>query len=62
MGEFARKNLVRMLRIAQSFLRDDALAEDAVQNAFGPAFFRLDQYEGVFRIRSFIGASLRLKR
>ena len=34
----------RLYRLARSILRDDALAQDAVQEAYVAAYFRLDQY------------------
>jgi len=34
----------RLYRLARSILRDDALAQDAVQEAYVAAYFKLDQY------------------
>jgi len=53
-GEFVRDNVRWMLRVANQYLRDVALAEDAVQTAFGKIFAKSDQFKGQVRIQAWM--------
>ena len=51
---FVREHIGWMLGLAWTYLRDPALAEDAVQNAFTKIFTRSDQFSGGSGIRSWM--------
>ena len=49
-----RAHITYLLRVARNILRDDALAEDCVQEAFLSAFAKIDTFEGRSSIRSWL--------
>ena len=51
---FVRAHIGWMLQLARTYLRDSALAEDAVQNAFAKIFTRADQFSGKSSVRSWM--------
>ncbi len=51
---FVRDNVRWMLHIANQYLRDTALAEDAVQTAFAKIFAKSDQFKGEVRIQAWM--------
>lgn len=51
---FVREHIGWMLKVARTYLRDAALAEDAVQNAFTKIFTRHDQFSGLSSIRGWM--------
>ncbi len=53
-GVFVRAHIGWMLKLARTYLRDSALAEDAVQSAFAKIFTRSDQFSGGPGIRSWM--------
>ena len=52
--ELVRGNIGWMLALAERLLRDRALAEDAVQDAFMDAFRGLDRFEGRSSLRTWL--------
>jgi len=53
-AEFVRANIGWMIQVAVHYLRDLALAEDAVQNAFTKIFAKSDQFKGQVRIQAWM--------
>ncbi len=53
-ARFVRTHIGWMLSVSRSYMRDQALAEDAVQNAFTKIFAKADQFEGKSSIRGWI--------
>ena len=53
-SKFVRDHIGWMWRLAQRYLADATLAEDAVQNAFNKVFANLDQFEGKSSIRAWM--------
>lgn len=53
-GVFVREHIGWMHSLARTYLRDAALAEDAVQNAFTKVFTKSDQFSGRSDIRSWM--------
>ena len=53
-SRFVRAHIGWMLRLARTYLRESALAEDAVQNAFTKIFTKSDQFSGESNIRSWM--------
>jgi len=51
---FVRVNVRWMLHVANQYLRDTALAEDAVQTAFAKIFAKSDQFKGQVRIQAWM--------
>lgn len=51
---FVRVNIRWMLQVAGRYLRDVALAEDAVQSAFVKIFAKSDQFKGQVRIQAWM--------
>ena len=51
---FVRNNTDWMLSLARRYVRDDALAEDCVQESFECAFRALSKFEGHSRLRSWM--------
>jgi RNA polymerase sigma-70 factor (ECF subfamily) len=51
---FVRSNAGWMLAVARRYLRDEALAEDCVQESFASAFACLGRFEGRARLRSWL--------
>ncbi len=51
---FVRTHIGWMLQLARRYLRETALAEDAVQNAFTKVFAKADQFEGKSGIRGWM--------
>lgn len=51
---FVRAHIGWMLQLARTYLRDAALAEDAVQNAFTKIFTKSDQFSGRSGVRSWM--------
>ncbi len=51
---FVRANIRWMLQVAVHYLREFALAEDAVQNAFAKIFAKSDQFKGQVRIQAWM--------
>ena len=49
-----RENIQWMLSLANTLLRDPALAEDAVQEAFISAFRGLDKFEGRSSLKTWL--------
>ena len=49
-----RAHITYLLRVARNILRDEALAEDCVQEAFLSAFAKIDTFEGRSSIRSWL--------
>lgn len=49
-----RTHIAYLLRVARNILRDEALAEDCVQEAFLSAFTKIDTFEGRSGIRSWL--------
>ena len=52
--ELVHEHIGWMLRLARSYLGDNALAEDAVQTAFTKIFERFDQFEGRSSLKNWI--------
>jgi RNA polymerase sigma-70 factor, ECF subfamily len=66
-GALMRRYNRRLFRVARSILRDDAAAEDAVQECYVRAFMNLDRYQpvgpfGAWLTRIVINEALMLKR
>lgn len=56
-GEFevlVRANIAQMLAVANRILKDDSLAEDAVQQAFGKVHEKYDTFENRSNISTWI--------
>lgn len=51
---FVRENAGWMLAVARRYLRDEALAEDCVQESFCSAFASLGRFQGRSRLRSWL--------
>lgn len=53
-ASFVRTHIGWMFRVAQHYMRDTALAEDAVQNAFAQVFSKSEQFAGRSSLRTWI--------